>query len=138
MSSVFDHAKALYASLKSGQTIAPLRDHINNDIPTAYAIQQELVTLRMKDGERIVGKKIGLTSPAVQQQLGVDQPDYGILFHTMDRSATGTISMSELMQPKVEGELAFVLGADLPNEDVTLEELKAAIAEVRASIEVVG
>ena len=138
MSSVFDHAKALYDSLKSGQTIAPLRDHINNDIPTAYAIQQELITLRMKDGERIVGKKIGLTSPAVQQQLGVDQPDYGILFHTMDRSATGTISMSELMQPKVEGELAFVLGADLPNEDVTLEELKAAIAEVRASIEVVG
>ena len=138
MSSVFDHAKALYDSMKSGQTITPIRDHINNDIPTAYAIQQQLVELRMKDGERIVGKKIGLTSPAVQQQLGVDQPDYGILFHTMDRSATGAISMGELMQPKVEGELAFVLGSDLPNADLTMDELKAAIAEVRASIEVVG
>ena len=58
MSSVFDHAKALYDSLKSGQTISPIRDDINNDISTAYAIQQELVELRMKDGERIVGKKI--------------------------------------------------------------------------------
>ena len=138
MSSVTNHALALYKSFKSRQTIGPIRDAIGNDIETAYAIQKKLIQQRIADGERVVGKKIGLTSPAVQAQLGVDQPDYGVLFDTMDRSATRVIHMRELMQPKVEGELTFVLGADILDPEVEMEALKKAIKEVRASIEIVG
>ncbi|MEY2970386.1 MAG: hypothetical protein RLZZ599_759 [Bacteroidota bacterium] len=138
MSVITNHANALYEALKSGTPIAPLRDSIQNDIPTAYAIQQALVERRLADGERIVGKKIGLTSPAVQAQLGVDQPDYGVLFHTMDVSSSGRLSVSEVLQPKAEGELAFVLGKDLIGPKISMEELKNAIAAVHASIEIVG
>ena len=85
----------------------------------------------------MVGKKIGLTSFAVQKQLGVDQPDYGILFDTMDVSRSKSIDSSKLILPKVEGELAFILGKDITSKNITMDILVDAIAEVRASIEVV-
>ena len=138
MSAIDQHAQDLFDALRNGRTIAPLRDSINNDIPTAYAIQDKVVALRLADGERIVGKKIGLTSPAVQAQLGVDQPDYGVLFDTMDMTGKGPVPMELLMQPKVEGELAFVLGEDLRNPDVDMETLKSAIVAVQPAIEIVG
>lgn len=83
--------KQLFDALNSGQSIGPLRALIDNDIDAAYAIQKELVALRRASGEKVVGKKIGLTSFAVQKQLGVDQPDYGILFDTMDVSRSKRI-----------------------------------------------
>lgn len=131
-------ATALFEALETGTPIAPLRDSIDNDVDQAYAIQQELVALRQARGEKIVGKKIGLTSPAVQKQLGVDQPDYGVLFDTMDLSKHDSIDMSLLMQPKVEGEITFVLGADLDQDQITMDTLKSSIAELRSSIEIVG
>lgn len=138
MSAIDQHAHDLFGALRNGRTIAPLRDSINNDIPTAYAIQDKVVALRLADGERIVGKKIGLTSPAVQAQLGVDQPDYGVLFDNMDMTGKGPIPMELLMQPKVEGELAFILGKDLSDPDVDLATLKSAIVAVQPAIEIVG
>ena len=132
-----DLGKQLFDSLNSGQSIAPLRDKIGNDIDAAYSIQKELVALRKARGEKVVGKKIGLTSFAVQEQLGVDQPDYGILFDTMDVSSSGTFDTSKAILPKVEGELTFVLGKDITARDITMELLVDAIAEVRASIEIV-
>lgn len=131
-------AQDLFTALQSGEAIEPIRDLIANDIATAYAIQEKVVNMRVADGEKIVGKKIGLTSPAVQKQLGVDQPDYGVLFKAMDVSTMETVSMDLLMQPKVEGELAFVLGEDLIGPEISMEQLKSAIKEVRASIEIVG
>lgn len=138
MSAIDQHAKDLFEALRNGRAIAPLRDSINNDITTAYAIQDKVVALRMAEGERIVGKKIGLTSPAVQAQLGVDQPDYGVLFQSMDMTGKGPVPMELLMQPKVEGELAFVLGEDLIDPDVDMETLKSAIVAVKPAIEIVG
>ena len=138
MSAIDQHANDLFEALRNGRAIAPLRDSINNDIPTAYAIQDKVVALRLAEGEHIVGKKIGLTSPAVQAQLGVDQPDYGVLFNTMDMTGKDPVPVELLMQPKVEGELAFVLGADLRNPDVDMETLKSAIIAVRPAIEIVG
>ena len=138
MSAIDQHAQDLFEALRNGRTIAPLRDSINNDIPTAYAIQDKVVAFRLAEGERIVGKKIGLTSPAVQAQLGVDQPDYGVLFETMDMTGKGPVPMELLMQPKVEGELAFVLGKDLSDPDVDMETLKSAIVAVQPAIEIVG
>lgn len=132
-----DLGKQLFDSLNSGQSIAPLRDQINNDIDAAYDIQKELVALRKAHGEKVVGKKIGLTSFAVQEQLGVDQPDYGILFDTMDVSSSGIFDTSKAILPKVEGELTFVLGTDITAREITMELLVDAIAEVRASIEIV-
>ena len=138
MSAIDQHAQDLFEALRNGRTIAPLRDSINNDIPTAYAIQDKVAALRLADGERIVGKKIGLTSHAVQTQLGVDQPDYGVLFDTMDMTGKGPVPMELLMQPKVEGELAFLLGEDLRDPEVNMETLKSAIVAVQPAIEIVG
>ena len=138
MSAIDQHAQDLFEALRNGRTIAPLRDSINNDIPTAYAIQDKVAALRLADGERIVGKKIGLTSHAVQTQLGVDQPDYGVLFDTMDMTGKGPVPMELLMQPKVEGELAFLLGEDLRDPEVNMETLKSVIVAVQPAIEIVG
>jgi 2-keto-4-pentenoate hydratase len=132
-----DLGKKLFDSLNSGQSIPPLRDQINNDIDAAYDIQKELVSLRKARGEKVVGKKIGLTSFAVQEQLGVDQPDYGILFDTMDVSSSGVFNTSKAILPKVEGELTFVLGKDIVTKDITMDLLMESISEVRASIEIV-
>ena len=137
MSIAKDLAGQLLHALHGGPLLPPISPLLDGDIDRAYAVQDALVALRLERGERIVGKKIGLTSAAVQQQLGVDQPDYGVLFNTMDCSSTGSLSFSALQQPKVEGELAFVLGADLLNPECTMEQLVDAIKEVRASIEIV-
>ena len=79
----------------------------------AYAIQNINTQHRLNNGARIVGKKIGLTSKVVQTQLAVSQPDFGILFDDMEVLNGMSISVKELMQPRVEAEIAFVLGEDL-------------------------
>lgn len=116
----------------------PVRDLIGEtDIPMAYAVQSINTRRRVANGEVIVGKKIGLTSLAVQQQLGVDQPDFGMLFHSMQVEDGGDISFSRLMQPKAEAEIAFVLGKDL-TQKVGMDELIAAIDHALCAIEIVG
>lgn len=117
----------------------PLREVIGvEDLETAYAIQALNNHLLIQKGARIVGRKIGLTSVAVQEQLGVNQPDFGILLDTMEVLNGGSISVSELMQPKVEAEVAFVLGKDLPNRKITTVELINSIDYALAAIEIVG
>ncbi len=123
----------------SRRPIAPLRETIGvEDIDTAYAIQEVNNKLLIEQGARIVGRKIGLTSKAVQQQLGVDQPDYGSLLNTMEVLNGDSISMKELMQAKVEGEIAFVLKTAIEDPTVTTTELIASIDYALASIEIVG
>jgi len=92
----------------------PIRALIGDtDIQTAYAVQEELNARRIATGAVVVGRKIGLTSPAVQRQLGVDQPDFGVLFADMDVSADPLVPSRRLLQPKAEAEIAFVLKRDL-------------------------
>jgi 2-keto-4-pentenoate hydratase len=88
-------------------------------------------------GRRIVGRKIGLTSKAVQQQLGVDQPDYGVLFEDMRVVDGGFLDPDKVIQPKCEAEVALVLADALTNPDTTAEEVAAATASVHAAIEIV-
>lgn len=116
----------------------PVRDLLGEtDLGIAYAVQQLLVEDRLGTGSTVVGRKIGLTSPAVQRQLGVDRPDFGVLFDDMDVSPLDTVPYARLLQPKVEAEVAFVLGADLASEDLDLKAVRAAVEYASAALEIV-
>ncbi|HEM7849301.1 2-keto-4-pentenoate hydratase [Burkholderia multivorans] len=127
----------------SRSTIAPVRGEpaaggiAPDDIKTAYAVQQANVERRVAAGERIVGRKIGLTSLAVQQQLGVDQPDFGALFASMAYGDSEPIPLSTLIQPKVEAEISLVLERDLTHDRHTFADILRATAYALAAIEVV-
>ncbi|MEM9023507.1 MAG: fumarylacetoacetate hydrolase family protein [Bacteroidota bacterium] len=117
----------------------PVRELIGaEDLAVAYAVQSVNTALRTAGGARVVGKKIGLTSPAVQQQLGVDQPDYGVLFADMQVQDGGTFRHALSMQPKAEAEIAFVLGKDLSGDNLTEADVVAAIDYAVATIEIAG
>ena len=132
-------AERLWLAAETQETCAPIRDLIGTtDLASAYAIQQINTEKRRKSGARVVGSKIGLTSPAVQQQLGVDQPDFGLLFRDMEVDQGLEMDYSLLMQPKVEAEIAFILGKDLTMEQPTSAEIMSAIDYAVASIEIVG
>lgn len=123
----------------SGRFCAPVRTRLpDNDLAAAYAIQDINTDHWLRSGRRLVGRKIGLTSRAVQDQLGVNQPDYGMLFADMCFADGEVIPWSRLQQPKIEGEVAFVLGAALDSEDLTIADVMAAVDYALPSFEVVG
>ncbi len=136
-------AAALSAQLleaeRTGEAIPPVVGVIpEGDIDSAYLVQSLSTETKLTDGRRIVGRKIGLTNPAVQKQLGVDQPDFGVLFDDMAFADGDKIPAGRVLQPKVEAEIAFVLDADLEGAGLTEADLIAAIGSVQASIEIVG
>lgn len=133
-----EYAKSLRTAHQTKSTIPPLRDSGLADIAKAYAIQNINTNLRLDTGARIVGKKIGLTSKAVQKQLGIDQPDFGILFNDMEILNGDSLSVKELMQPKAEAEIAFVLAEDLDQAHMTTLDLFACIDFALPAIEIVG
>jgi 2-keto-4-pentenoate hydratase len=122
---------------QSGVPCAPVRDLIGADAAAAYAVQHATIARRVAAGARVVGRKVGLTSPAVQAQLGVDQPDFGILLDDMELADGATVPVTGLLQPRIEAEVAFVLGADLADGDLSDDQVRAAVAEVAAALEVV-
>ena len=120
---------------------AAVRDLIGtDDLPAAYAVQQGLVQRRLAGGATVAGRKIGATSEAVQRQLGVDQPDFGYLLSDMDVSDQRPISMRTLVQPRVEAEVAFVLGSDIDpatEEEITLQLVRDAVDVALPALEIV-
>src|SRR6478736_1839572 len=106
-------------------------------IEDAYAIQSHNTERRIQMGALIIGRKVGLTSKPMQQLLGVDEPDYGVLFDDMVVEDGDTIALSSLVQPRVEAEMAFLMETDLVGPGVTTARALAAIAGVLPSIEVV-
>ena len=131
-------AAALHGARRLRVPIPPITDtHPTFDVVSAYGVQEINTMRRLAAGERIVGRKIGLTSPAVQAQLGVDEPDYGMLFDRDDVSDEAVISTASLMQPKVEAEIAFVLDRPISNPDSTIDDVGAAIGYAVAAVEIV-
>ncbi len=117
---------------------APVRDLLGTtDLDLAYAVQRRWAEGRVAGGARVVGRKIGLTSPAVQRQLGVDQPDFGVLLDDMDVSGLAEVPGGRLLQPKAEAEVAFVLGADLDREVSGVDDVRGAVSYAVAALEIV-
>ncbi len=138
MSDLHQSAARLLREAYSKGAVMPLRDYLAaDDAGGAYAIQEINTRFWESEGRRIVGRKAGLTAKAVQQQLGVDQPDFGALFEDMRLADGGTLDPRHCLQPKAEAEIAFVLGADLPDAETSVEQAAAAIASVHAAIEIV-
>jgi 2-keto-4-pentenoate hydratase len=137
MSMVQEIAESLQDAYASGRPIAPVRDRIA-DVASAYAVQQAQVEAWLRRGRRVVGRKIGLTAKVVQQQLGVDEPDFGTIVDDMVLPDGAIVSRGTVLQPRVEPEIAFVLARGLPARDVTAEEVVAATAYVCAAIEICG
>lgn len=131
-------AERLRAAANSGTPVPPVRDLIGrDDVEAAYAVQRIGVAHRRALGARIVGRKIGLTSPAVRKQLGVDRPDFGVLFHDMRVPQTPPADRPRLLQPKIEAELAFVLAADLDHDRLDAGAVRAAVDYAVAALEIV-
>jgi 2-keto-4-pentenoate hydratase len=117
----------------------PVRDQLPaNDLDAAYAVQRFNTDRWIAEGRRLTGRKIGLTAKAVQKQLGVDQPDYGMLYADMCFADGEEIPAARLMQPRVEAEVALVLENDLARSQLTLVDLLDATAYALPAIEVVG
>lgn len=118
---------------------APIRDLIApGDVASAYAAQEINTAYWLNRGRRLVGRKIGLTATAVQKQLGVDQPDFGMLFDDMSAAESEPIPFGSLMQPKAEAEVALVLRKRLDREKHSVEDIVEATDYAVAAIEVVG
>ncbi|MEV0358101.1 fumarylacetoacetate hydrolase family protein [Nocardia sp. NPDC050697] len=131
-------AHRLLTASTTGIPAEPVRELIGrDDVIAAYAVQRIGTVRRCNAGARVVGRKIGLTSPAVQQQLGVDQPDFGVLFADMQVPQTPLAQRPPLLQPKVEAELAFVLASDLDHDRLDAERVRGAIAYAVATLEIV-
>lgn len=121
-----------------GPAVLPLRDGLDpTDAGGAYAVQAINTGHWRAAGRRVVGRKIGLTAAAVQAQLGVDQPDFGVLFDDMQLADGGTLEMRRLLQPKAEAEVALVLARDLDERAATRDQVAAAVDHVVAAIEIV-
>jgi 2-keto-4-pentenoate hydratase len=131
-------AARLRAAAQSRTPCAPVRDVIvEGDLAGAYAVQDIGTSRALSEGRKLVGRKIGLTSLAVQGQVGVDQPDYGMLFDDMAVPDGWDVPADQLIQPKVEAEIAFVIGRDLDDEHLTVADIVRAVEFALPAIEIV-
>lgn len=131
-------ADALRRAGETRTPVPPLSDRLSaTDVALGYAIQNANTEYWLKSGRKLTGRKIGLTARAVQAQMGVDQPDYGMLFADMCFADGEEIPADRLIQPRVEGEIAFVLDRDLDNGGLTIADLIRAVAFALPAIEIV-
>ena len=131
---------ALFDALRERRTLAPLTSrHADITVEDAYRISLRFLARREAAGERVIGKKIGVTSKPVQDMLGVFQPDFGFLTDAMQYADGATVSLKQsgLVQPRAEGEIAFMLKANLQGPGVTREDVRAATAWVAPCFEIV-
>lgn len=130
-------AELLFVAERDRRPLAPLTEQDSSiTVDDAYAIQMENQKRALALGHVVSGKKIGLTSAGMRKQMGVDEPDYGHLYAAME-CRDGEIDSSALIQPKIEGEIAFILGEDLAGGSIGPEEVIRATDQVAAALEIV-
>jgi 2-keto-4-pentenoate hydratase len=131
-------ARRLWDASRTLRPCAPVRDLIGSgDVAPAYAVQARNIARRVEAGARPVGRKIGMTSVAVQKQLGYDQPNYGTLFGDREVPNGEAAPPNRLLQPRAEAEIAFVLGRGLDREELTLADVTRAVDHAVSAIEIV-
>lgn len=128
-------ARRLSSARSTGVPIAPVRDVLAADVDAAYDVQEAVVASRVTATNARVGRKVGLTSPAVQAQLGVDQPDFGVLLADMRVSDGATTADATLIEPRIEAEVAFVLGRAVT--DPSQRFVADSVAQVVPALEIV-
>lgn len=130
--------ETLFLAGRTRQVGAPLTElHPAITAADAYRIQQATLARHLAEGRRVTGRKIGLTSRAMQAMFGVFEPDFGALLDHLAFDSGDEVPADLMIQPKVEGEIAFVLAADLPDRRVTVRDVLDATAYVTAAIEIV-
>lgn len=131
-------AGRLLGAYSTRDPIPPLiHDHPGADVADAYAIQHAQVEHRLAEGRTIAGFKVGLTSRAMQRQLGVDSPDFGHLFDDMVLDGSAPVPLDRFIAPRIEPEISFVLGRDLEGPGLTMADLLGAIDYAIASVEII-
>ncbi len=130
-----DHAASL-RNAYGGVSIDPIGAHLA-DADAAYEVQEINTEFWLQQGRRLSGRKIGLTARKVQEQLGVDQPDYGMLFEDMRLELGEPVQLSGLIQPKAEAEIAFVINGSIDDPHVPYVELMRRIEYLLPAVEIV-
>jgi 2-keto-4-pentenoate hydratase len=138
ISKIEEHANHLTSAWKIGEGVQPVTElDPELSIDEAYQVQLQIIGENIKNGQKITGKKIGLTSKAMQEMLGVGEPDYGHLTDSMAVGNGEAISFKQVLQPKVEGEIAFILKEDLAGPDVTTMDVLKATDAIVPALEIV-
>jgi 2-keto-4-pentenoate hydratase len=131
-------AQELYRAEREKLTLRPLTEKYPKiEQQEAYRIQLAWIEMKKADGAKVAGKKIGLTSKAMQKMLSVDQPDYGLILDTMVLQDAATFSVGDLIQPKIEPEIAFILDRNLAGPGVTPIQVLAATRFVVPALEII-
>jgi 2-oxopent-4-enoate hydratase len=131
-------AQMLLAATRDCKPIDPLTEtYPGITLDEAYHIQIQTVDVRLADGRKVVGKKIGLTSPAMQQMFNVAEPDYGHLLDDMLVYQGVGVSASRMLQPRIEGEIAFILERDLTGPGISPTDVIRATAGVTPALEII-
>jgi 2-keto-4-pentenoate hydratase len=131
-------AEALFNARAERREISPVSETFGvTDPDVAYRVQEANTVRWLDAGRKLVGRKIGLTSKAVQQQLGVDEPDYGMLWGDSAHESGAEVPISDFIQPRVEAEIAFEMSADINSPNATRDDVERAIGSAMAAVEIV-
>lgn len=131
-------AQSLYDSFESKQAISPITEtYPSLAAEDAYQIQRELIKLHQQHGRRVIGNKIGLTSEGIQKQLNVYEPDFGVMFSEFAYEDGAEIDTKQMIYPRIEAEIAFILDKDLKGPNLTAVDVLAATKAVAPSFEII-
>lgn len=139
MSRYKEIAKYLVSAEVDRREVAKVTTNLKPDLTVeeAYLVQEEIVTIKLNEGKRIIGPKMGLTSLAKMKQMGVEEPIYGYVFDYMLIENGGKARLSDQIHPKVEAEIAFVMGEDLEGPEVTGAQVLAKTEYVLPALEII-
>ena len=132
-------ATQLWQALQANQSISPIRDHLPaGDLDAAYEVQRHFNQMRLDAGQQIVGRKAGVTNPTAQAAMEISTPVSGLLFDVMDVPHRGEIPADQVVSPKIEAEIAFVMGADLNFDVISMADVMRAVDYAMPAIEIVN